>query len=87
MGIIRKTLMVSTAGIVRGSSKKQRVAKAGLKQAKLQTSLLKDAAAHRPTHALTAGWHPSPFNEPGVLRFYNGAQWEKTRYAVIMPPQ
>jgi hypothetical protein len=87
MGIIRKTLMVSTAGIVRGSSKKQRVAKAGLRQQKLQTSLLKDVAAKHPTHALTAGWHPSPFGETGVLRFYDGRGWDQSRHAVIMPPQ
>lgn len=31
MGLIRKSLMVSTGGIVRGSSKKQRVAKATMK--------------------------------------------------------
>lgn len=30
MGLIRETLMISTAGVVRGSSKKQRVAKAQL---------------------------------------------------------
>lgn len=40
MGLIRKTLMVGTAGIVRGSSKKQRVAKAQLKQLKQQTQIM-----------------------------------------------
>ena len=34
MGLIRKSLMVSTGGIVRGSSKKQRVAKATMQHAK-----------------------------------------------------
>lgn len=87
MGIVRKTLMISTAGIVRGNSKKQRVAKATLKQAKLQSSLLKDAATRQPTHSLAAGWHPSPFGEQGVLRFYDGVRWDETRHAVIMPPQ
>lgn len=31
MGVIRKTLMVTTFGLVRGSSKKQRMAKKNLK--------------------------------------------------------
>lgn len=31
MGLIRKSLMIGTAGLVRGSSKKQRVAKASLR--------------------------------------------------------
>lgn len=40
MGLIRKSLMIGTAGIVRGSSKKQRVAKASLKELKQQTKLM-----------------------------------------------
>lgn len=42
MGLIRKTLMISTAGVVRGSSKKQRIAKASLNQLKQQTELMKE---------------------------------------------
>jgi hypothetical protein len=38
MGLIRKTLMVSTGGAVRGSSKKQRVAKATMKYASATAS-------------------------------------------------
>jgi hypothetical protein len=44
MGLIRKTLMVGTAGVVRGSSKKQRVAKAQLYQLKAQTKMAADQA-------------------------------------------
>ncbi|MBB4689844.1 DUF2510 domain-containing protein [Amycolatopsis jiangsuensis] len=40
MGIIRKSLMVGTGGVVRGSSKKQRVAKAQLKELRKQTSMM-----------------------------------------------
>lgn len=40
MGLIRKTLMIGTAGAVRGNSKKQRVAKAQLKELKQQTRLM-----------------------------------------------
>lgn len=40
MGLIRKTLMIGTAGVVRGSSKKQRVAKAQLKELKQQTRIM-----------------------------------------------
>lgn len=39
VGLIRKTLMVGTLGIVRGSSKKQRVAKKSLQELRTQTSL------------------------------------------------
>jgi hypothetical protein len=38
MGLIRKTMMVGTMGVVRGSSKKQRVAKAQLKELRTQTA-------------------------------------------------
>jgi hypothetical protein len=38
MGVIRKTLMVPTLGIVKGSSKKQRVAKATMKSARATAS-------------------------------------------------
>jgi hypothetical protein len=44
MGLIRKSLMLSTAGIVSGSSKKQRVAKASLRELKRHTALLAQIA-------------------------------------------
>lgn len=49
MGLIRKSLMLSTGGVVRGSSKKQRVAKAGLKELQAQTRLAqgRPADAHQ----------------------------------------
>jgi hypothetical protein len=40
MGMIRKSLFVLSAGAVRPSSKKQRVAKATLKQNRKQTRLM-----------------------------------------------
>ncbi|WP_300008071.1 hypothetical protein [Pseudonocardia sp.] len=40
MGLIRKSLMIGTAGLVRGSSKKQRVAKAQLKELREQTRIM-----------------------------------------------
>jgi hypothetical protein len=43
MGLIRKTLAVSTVGLVRGSSKKQRVAKSQLKELRKQTGMMSDA--------------------------------------------
>lgn len=45
MGLIRKTLAVSTLGLVRGSSKKQRVAKAQLNELREQTRLMQEQAA------------------------------------------
>lgn len=44
MGLIRKTLMIGTAGLVRGSSKKQRLAKAQLKELKQQTRIMAEQA-------------------------------------------
>lgn len=46
MGLIRKTLAVGTLGVVKGSSKKQRVAKGTLKAIEAQNELL---AEHAPT--------------------------------------
>ena len=43
MGLIRKSLMVTSFGLVRGSSKKQRVAKAALDEARAQTAILRRA--------------------------------------------
>jgi hypothetical protein len=42
VGLIRKSLAVGSLGLVRGSSKKQRVAKAQLREMRKQTSLLKE---------------------------------------------
>lgn len=47
MGLIRKTLAVGTVGVVRGSSKKQRNAKAQLKELREQTELLRQEDAER----------------------------------------
>lgn len=44
MGLIRKTFAVSTLGLVRGSSKKQRVAKAQLNELRAQTLLMQEQA-------------------------------------------
>jgi hypothetical protein len=40
MGLIRKSLAVTSLGVVRGSSKKQRVAKAQLKELQQQTRIM-----------------------------------------------
>lgn len=45
MGLIRKTLAVGTLGAVKGSSKKQRTAKAILQEAQRQTAILDGSAA------------------------------------------
>jgi hypothetical protein len=45
MGLIRKTLFVGT-GVVRPSSKKQRVAKKSLKAQRAQVKALRDIAKH-----------------------------------------
>lgn len=66
MGLIRKTLMVGTAGLVQGSSKKQRVAKAQLKELKQQTRIMAEQeraeqqdreAAFAARQAATSGSH------------------------------
>ena len=83
MGLIRKTLMIGTAGVVRGSSKKQRVAKASLRQLREQTRLQEQAlkqqqaATRQPAAPATApapGWYPSP-TQPGRMQWWDGAQW------------
>jgi hypothetical protein len=43
MGLIRKSLAVGTFGLVRGSSKKQRVAKAQLEEMRKQTEVMRQA--------------------------------------------
>lgn len=45
MGLIRKTLSVGTAGVVKGSSKKQRTAKATLEEARRQSAELERQGA------------------------------------------
>jgi Protein of unknown function (DUF2510) len=85
MGLIRKTLMVGTAGLVRGSSKKQRVAKAQLKQVKEQTAIARQQLAMDQQRALSettapqpgapaAGWFPDQ-SVPGQLRYFDGQRW------------
>jgi type II secretory pathway pseudopilin PulG len=82
VGLIRKTLMISTAGVVRGSSKKQRVAKKSLRELQAQTRLqqqaLKEQAAAptaRPAPAgPPAGWFPSPTRD-GVTQWWDGTRW------------
>jgi hypothetical protein len=58
MGLIRKTLAVSTLGVVKGSSKKQRVAKATMKSSQAAAAALQQQAAlaaiSARTHAVTA---------------------------------
>lgn len=44
MGLIRKSLMLGTGGIVSGNSKKQRVAKSQLRELRTQTQLLEQIA-------------------------------------------
>jgi hypothetical protein len=43
MGLIRKTFAVGTGGVVRGSSKKQRAAKAHLQEMRKQTEMMRQA--------------------------------------------
>jgi hypothetical protein len=45
VGLIRKTLALGTLGLVRGSSKKQRVAQAQLDELRAQTLLMQEQAA------------------------------------------
>lgn len=80
MGLIRKTMMVGTMGAVRGSSKKQRVAKAQLKELRVQTRLQQaqlqqqQQAQPAPPTAPPPGWYPSP-TQPGSTQWWDGAQW------------
>jgi hypothetical protein len=54
VGLIRKTMAVSTLGLVRGSSKKQRVAKASLKELRKQTELMRQEAQQLAAQPLPA---------------------------------
>lgn len=78
MGLIRKTLMIGTGGVVSGSSKKQRVAKAQLKELREQTRIAereaKAACRQQASSAPGAGWFPDQ-NTPGLLRYFDGRQW------------
>ncbi|GLY35301.1 hypothetical protein Amsp01_013250 [Amycolatopsis sp. NBRC 101858] len=83
MGLIRKSLMIGTAGLVRGSSKKQRVAKKSLRELQTQTRLQRQALAQQgeapaaqpaaPTGP-PAGWYPSP-QRPSATQWWDGSRW------------
>jgi hypothetical protein len=84
MGIIRKSLMIGTGGVVRGSSKKQRVAKAQLKELRTQTQM-QSAALQQQLYEQRQqqyvapappppGWYPAP-QQPGAMQWWDGVQW------------
>jgi hypothetical protein len=75
--------MISTAGLVRGSSKKQRVAKKSLRELREQTRLQQQAlvqqaqVATAPPAAPTgppAGWYPSP-RQQSATQWWDGSRW------------
>jgi hypothetical protein len=83
VGLIRKSLMLGTGGLVRGSSKKQRVAKKSLRELREQTKLQRQANALQPAPAAPqppapagppAGWYPSP-TQQGATQWWDGARW------------
>ena len=85
MGLIRKTLMISTGGLVRGSSKKQRVAKKSLRELRTQTKLQQQqvraqqaasSAVPQPPapSGPPAGWYPSP-TQQGATQWWDGVRW------------
>ncbi|WP_329063068.1 DUF2510 domain-containing protein [Amycolatopsis sp. NBC_01480] len=75
MGIIRKSLMIGTAGVVRGSSKKQRVAKAQLKELRKQTEIAQaQARAAGVPDARPLRFHDQT-RAPSSLVPKPGAQW------------
>lgn len=99
MGLIRKTLAVSTIGLVRPNSKKQRVAKAQLKELKEQTRIMAEqerqaqldreaAFAAKPTPSLT-GNHQERMAELARIRAAaNGAvEPSPAPAAVTLPPE
>ncbi|RSM41477.1 DUF2510 domain-containing protein [Amycolatopsis balhimycina DSM 5908] len=83
MGLIRKSLMISTGGLVRGSSKKQRVAKKSLRELQAQTRLQQQALAQQAVSPAAqppapagppAGWYPSP-TQQGATQWWDGVRW------------
>lgn len=91
MGLIRKSLMVGSVGLVRGSSKKQRVAKKSLNEAREQTRLMQQQIAAQAAQAAQAqamqaqAVPPQPVSVPAgwyadpsgapCLRWWDGQQW------------
>ena len=82
MGLIRKTLMLCSLGVIRGSSKKQRVAKRTLKaaewgaSAQLASYAVPPVASPTPPALPPAGWYPCGI---GTVAWWDGARWTGQR--------
>jgi peptide subunit release factor 1 (eRF1) len=71
MGLIRKSLALSTLGVVKGSSKKQRIAKATMKAAQREASAAESAT--RLTEQQAAREHEFRYDTDPAYR----AWWDK----------
>jgi hypothetical protein len=89
MGLIRKTLAVSTLGVVHGSSKKQRVAKATMKSSAVAAAALQQQAAaaaaaarHQAAAADAAARHQAAMDAAALrLAEQKAAEDREFRYA------
>jgi Protein of unknown function (DUF2510) len=92
MGLIRKSLAVTTLGVVRPNSKKQRVAKAQLRELKTQTAILQRAEQRsantvRTTEAISArheqARHMAPIQAEVTRRGLTGHDAAKLRNELL----
>jgi len=84
VGITRKLMSASTGGLVDFRSDKERIARSTRRTDKAVRAGNRSASIARihewmgqaqPPATPGQGWYPDPSGAPGVLRWWDGAQW------------